>query len=296
MSKTQEIAGQLGVKILKRLNGSAVLDIDQNDLPEGVYLVEDAEGEKSILKTGGFNKNEIDDNWRLAEIGVATRTITEAVPGEYILYEYVDAPVLATLDFWSEEKMDKVFALHHRIETELNKEPVTEEEIDTLISWVSERPYKVWLDETTDNPWGEEEVAEFRKIIDDHRELWSTPSNAERASYDTHAENYLWNHGELVVMDADITTIPKHYTDMRYLAWVILKMPPEEVSIEWIQSWVERLGKDRARLFTFFISMLGIMWDMKGNKQFKGERKHVNKVEVVKETIYWLVDQLKINN
>lgn len=99
MCKTHKLAKELEVTILKQLKGAEVLPVpDHGELEDGSYLVE-RDGEKFVLKTGGFDEHEVDDNWDLAEMGFRTRMVFETVPEEYILYEYIDEPVLANKEF-----------------------------------------------------------------------------------------------------------------------------------------------------------------------------------------------------
>lgn len=287
MCKTHEIAKELEVKILKQLKGAAVLDLPESGpLEAGVYLVEQ-EGEKMVLKTGGFNPNEADDNWTLSDAGVRVQMISEWKPDEYILYEYIDAPLLANQEFWREGSMKKVFDLHAQIEEALADRPLGEEDAAAGKRWIEEKVLGEWLPKITDNPYSSQEVARIRQVLEATREEWEPVW----AYSDNNAEHYVDMGSELAVLDARIDLRPKHYMDMRYLAWVILRMPPDELNLEWVQGWVQRLGAERKRLITFLISLVGIMWDIYGNEKHGGRNKE--KTEVIKEITEWVLGELE---
>jgi len=290
MCKTHQIAKQLDVTLLKRLDGAKVLPVPEHEpLEPGSYLVE-KDGEKFVLKTGNFNDHEVDHNWELADAGTPVRNITESVPGEYILYEYVDAPLMAASEYWSDAEMQKVFNLQHEIEAKLNRVLFTDKDVKQAINWLNDRPLGLWLKETTNNPWRHEEVAKIREAIRPYMTEWSIAEGLERVYRDNNGEHYVDSPTGLVVLDVDIATRPKHYMDMRYLAWVILTMPMEFLSTEWVMEWLTKLRADQAHYITFLLSLVGIMWDIYANPGYAGQ--HEDKGEIVKELVTWLIDRV----
>ncbi len=287
MCKTHKFADQLEVKLLKQLKGAAVLDIPQSGpLEDGSYLVEDGAGQKMVLKTGNFNPHETDDNWELSDMGVRVRMISESQPDEYILYEYLDAPLLASQQFWQPEQMQRVFDLHRQIAAGLAHRPQSAEEAANAKKWVEERVLGEWLVKITDNPYTPEEAEQIRQVLESAQAEWEPVW----AYTDNNAEHYVDMGTELAVVDARIDMRPPHYMDMRYLAWVILQMPSEELSLEWVQGWVAKLGAERQRLVTFLISLVGIMWDIYGNEKHGGRNKE--KTEMIREITKWVLERL----
>ena len=287
MCKTHKIAKELDVNILKQLRGAEVLDVPEHgELEDAVYLVE-KEGEKFVLKTGNFNPNEIDDNWELAEKGIQVQRITESQPGEYILYEYIDAPLLAQKDFWSDANMQRVFGLHKRIEEELRDRPITQEQRTEALTWIDSKVLGEWLKAITGSVYSSEQEDEIRQVFEAHKQSWEPVW----VYSDNNAEHYVDLGDELAVLDARIDLRPEYYMDMRYLTWVILRMPIDLLDLEWVRGWVEKLGGEKKRLMTFLVSLIGILWDIHANEKHKGH--NIEKTEKITEIVDWVVDELQ---
>lgn len=289
MCRTHKIARQLDVQILKHLKGSEQLDVPDSSLEDGSYLVE-KEGEKFVLKTGNFTENEVDDNWALADMGIPVRQITEAERDNYILYEYVDAPVLSSQQFWDDNNMKKVFDLHGRIAEALAGKLIPED-MEEVRQWIYDKPVQTWLRPLEGNVYTTDQVTHLENLIGKWVDKVTVSEDGLQRIYkDTNGDHYINSEAGLVVVDADIQVRPKYYMDMRYLAWVILKMPSQDLSLDWVKDWVITLGKNPRRLLTFLLSLIGILWDIHSNEKHKGE--HIEKTDKIKEIVDWVVKEL----
>lgn len=286
MCKTHKIADKLGVKILKRLRGAEVVDVPEHgELEDGVYLVE-KDGEKFVLKTGNFNSQEVNDNWSLSEIGVRTQRVTESMSGEYILYEYLEAPLLSTKEFWADSNMTRVFELHRKIAEGLQNRPMTEEQVKEAAEWIEQRPLGEWL---RGSGCSTEEQAKLRGVAEQHVS-WKTKAGLAWVYRDNNADHYVDMGDELAVLDADIMVKPKHYMDMRYLAWTILWMPENKLTLDWVKGWVDRLGNKKERLVTFLGSLIGILWDIYSNGTYA--KSQMGRVDKIREIVELVVNEL----
>lgn len=290
MCKTHKIAKELEVEILKHLKGAEVLDVpDEGELTEGSYLVE-RDGEKFVLKTGGFDEHEVDDNWDLADMGLRNRMVYETVPNEYILYEYIDSPVLATKEFWTEENLQKVWEFHHKLAEGLREREITDSDVEEGVKWVEEKPMGKWLEEIADKVYPPEKIQEIRSTLNKYREQWSSKDGLAWMYKDNNADRYIDTGTEIVMVHRGRHLRPKQYMDMRYLAWVILKMPYELLTLAWVKDKVHGLGNEPARYLTFLMSLIGILWDMHGSRDQEGEFR--DKTEKVKEIVEWVMGEL----
>jgi hypothetical protein len=134
-----------------------------------------------------------------------------------------------------------------------------------------------------------EEAQRLVEIIE-KQSGWRTKEGLAWVYRDNNADHYVDLGEDLAVVDADISIRPKYYMDMRYLAWVILKMPYEMLSLDWVKKKVEEIGGGEARLTTFLISLIGILWDIHDNVKHKGE--FADKTDKIKEIVSWVTNEL----
>lgn len=289
MCKTHRIAKELDARLLKQLRGGQQLDVpDHGELEDASYLVE-KEGEKFVLKTGKFNPNEVDDNWALADMGIMVRQVTESVPDEYILYEYIDSPILSSGAFWTDENLLRVWKLHSEIAKGIKDREISDEDLAKGVEWVEKKPLEAWIKGITGPVYTEDEARGVREVVENHP-TWRSKEGMRWVYRDNNADHYADIGEELAVVDADISIRPKHYMDMRYLAWVILKMPDELLTLDWVKKRVGDLGREPERYTTFLMSLIGILWDMHSNERHKGE--FVDKTDKIKEIVDWVVKEL----
>lgn len=292
MSKINEITEKLGIKILKRLRGAEVLSVDDSqNINEGnVFLVE-KDGQKMVLKTGNFNKNEVADNQRLAGLGVRTHKILDSKPDQYILYEYLDAPLLAQKDFWSDENIKRVIVLHQQVRDGLANQQPTDADIKEAKEWLVERINTKWLPVLVPSVLSEELADRIKKFYQEHEDIWTKFALIYR---DNNAEHYVDLDDQLAVLDIDLTFRPKEYMNMRYLSWVLLKAPKEQIGdpVVWAQKWAEYLNIGPEHYATWLLSLVGTLWDIHGNEKTKGE--HTDKTEDVKKVLGWVMTKLNL--
>ena len=288
---TKLIAEQLGAKILKRLRGAEVLDVDlSKSLEPGVYLAE-KDGQKFNLKTGNFNPHEIVDNKKLASLGIRTHIVIDSKEGEYILYEYLDAPLLAQKDFWSDENIKRVVELQQRIRDGLANQQPVEADVKEAKEWLWERINTKWLPALVPNVLSEEVAERIKKFYQEHEDIWA---KLTLVYHDNNADHYVDLGDELAVLDADLAFRPQEYMNMRYLAWVLLKAPKEQVGdpVIWAQKWAEYLNAGPEHYATWLLSIIGTLWDVHGNERSKGQ--YLDKTEYVKKILEWVMGKLGI--
>lgn len=288
---TKLIAEQLGAKILKRLRGAEILDASNtDDLQGNVFLVE-KDGQKMVLKTSNFNKNEIADNQKLVSLGIRTHKVLDSKPDEYILYEYLNAPLLAQKDFWSDENIKRVVELQQRIRDGLANQQPTEADVKEAKEWLWERINTKWLPALVPNVLSEDIAERIKKFYQNNENIWGQLACVYR---DNNAEHYVDLSDQLAVLDVDLTFRPKEYMNMRYLSWVLLKAPKEQIGdpVVWAQKWAEYLNIGPEHYATWLLSLVGTLWDIHGNEKTKGE--HTDKTENVKKVLEWVMTKLNL--
>ncbi|MFA5967258.1 MAG: hypothetical protein WC805_01950 [Patescibacteria group bacterium] len=289
--ETTLIAEQLGVKILKRLRGAEVLDaIDAEDLKGNVFLVE-KDGQKMVLKTGNFNKNEVADNQKLSSLGIRTHKVLDSKSGEYILYEYLDAPLLAQKDYWSDENLERVIALHQQIRDGLASQQPTDADIKEAEDRLWERINTKWLPILVPNVLTADIAERIKKFYQERKDIWGKIALIYR---DNNAEHYVDLSDQLAVLDVDLIFGPKEYMNMRYLCWVLFKSPQEHIGdpAVWAQKWTEYLKATPEHYATWLLSLIGILWDIYGNENSKGQQ--IEKTENIKKLLAFVMDKLGI--
>lgn len=288
---TKLIEEQLGVKILKQLRGAEVLDMAADQVAAaGVYLVERG-GQKMILKTGNFNQNEVLDNQKLSDLGIRTRKILDSKPDEYILYEYLNTPLLAQKDYWSDENMKRVFLLHDKIKSVLSDQVPSTGARQEASQWVKDRINSKWLPLLAPQIISEEVADRIRKFYQEREDVWG---HLACIYHDNNAEHYVDLDNELAVLDADLTFRPKEYMNMRYLCWVLFKAPPEHIGdpVAWAEKWADYLNATPEHYATWLISLIGDLWDIWGNEKTKGQQ--IEKTEDIKKVLNWVITKLNL--
>jgi len=300
MSKTQQIAEKLGLKVLNRLQWRKVMlpsqvfkngevaDLPEGELEDGVYLVE-KDGQKFVLKTGKFNEREVEDNQKLGELGVPVRKVISHQPGEYILYEYLDAPTLAQKDFWTDENIKRVLTLQTEMEEKLAVIQLTPEQVQTGKDWIGERITKEWLNPCVPKALTEEQAQGIRDLYTQNEELFSDIVPVFR---DNNADHYVDSGDKLAVIDVDISAKPRYYMNMRYLSWVFLNAPKEQIGdpVAWAQKWAEYLNAEPKHFATWLVSLVGILWDIYGNEGSPWQKS--DKTEDIKQVLNWVIGKL----
>jgi hypothetical protein len=157
------------------------------------------------------------------------------------------------------------------------------------VEWIEKKPLEAWVNGIADKIYTKDQAAKLVQLVEAHPS-WQTKEGLEWIYKDNNADHYLDTGDSLVVVDAEIALRPKHYMDMRYLAWTILKMPDEVLNLDWVKKKVEEIGGGEARLTTFLLSLIGILWDIHDNEKHKGE--FAEKTDKIKEIVGWVVKEL----
>lgn len=288
MSKTQQIAEELGLELVARLHGGEELSIG-GEPEDGVYLVK-KNGQKMVLKTGNFNPQEIKDNQLLEDKFIRVRKIISAEPRNYILYEFINAPLLARKDFWTDENIQRVIALQNEIREALSDQVPSTGANRDAVSWLRARVDEKWLPSLVPSVLSQETSDTILDIV---KKRVNSGIQLNCIYRDNNADHYLDLGDELAVVDVDLAFRPKEYMNMRYLSWVLLKMPPEAwggSALNWAKRWADYLGATSEHYFTWLISLIGILWDIHASEEHKGE--HLDKSEDIKQVLDWVITEL----
>jgi len=287
MSKTQQIAEELGLKLISRLHGGEQLPIS-GELQDGVYLVE-KDGQKLVLKTGNFNEHEVEDTRKLKKLGIRAPEIIDSKDGAYVLYEYLGKP-LATEDFWTDANIKRVLELQNKIRNVLLDQVPNPVSNQNATTWLQSRIEKEWLPPLVPEILSQETATEITRICNE--KLISPGAQLTCIYRDNNADHYIDLGNELGIVDADISGRPREYMNMRYLSWVLLTMPMEQLGdpIAWAEKWAGYLNADEAHFATWLLSLVGILWDIHANEKHKGE--HIEKTEAIKKILNWVIEKL----
>lgn len=304
MCKTHQIAEELGVEVKQQMRGSERIDIftgmlhqvavgrDASKCPElkdGTYLVE-KDGQRFVLKTGKINPQEIKDNQLLEDRFIRVRKVVKAEPGSYILYEFIDAQPLSAKDFWTDENIQRVIDLQNEIREVLSDQVPSTGANRDAVAWLRAKVDTEWLPLLVPSIISQETADTILNIVKKYVDNGFQLSCIYR---DNNADHYLDLGDELAVVDVDLVFRPKEYMNMRYLSWVLLKMPPEAWSgsaLDWARKWANHLGATSEHYFTWLISLIGILWDIHGNEKTKEE--NIERTEDIKQILDWVISKL----
>jgi hypothetical protein len=295
MCRTHKIADQLEVKLLNLVQGASVLPLPEGPLEDRTYLV-DKDGTKMILKTGHFADNEIENLKWFKGLGIEVPKILQAEEGEYILEEYFDAPMFTKVDYWSDENMKRIFAFNNMVREKLSVRPAGAQDKENFLKWVSGKVAidGGWLAPCVPVAISEEKAREIRQAFSDHQSLYE---DVVLVYFDNNADHYIDLGEEVGVIDIDLSYRVRPYMNMRYLAWVLLNAPREEIGDvgAWLTKWTVFDNAGPPHYATLLVSLVGIMWDIYGNL---GSRWSDSKEKTgdINQAIDWTLNQLKESN
>ncbi|OGB85347.1 hypothetical protein A2994_01805 [candidate division Kazan bacterium RIFCSPLOWO2_01_FULL_48_13] len=303
LSPLDQLCDELGVRPSARFTGGEKIDLNHNPVGEfsagdgikpkfNMFLVEDSHRTKFNLKIGNFNDREAEQTNHLRQLATDNKLfrvpqVKREEPGRYILFEHLKGMPVSREKFWKQpDLMEKVFETLSSIDGLLNQAPLEKDEADNGREWVAQKlsnnDEKGWIkpiladaELTRSDLINENFIDQVQTYTQRHQ---SELNDMVRIWRDPNGDHLIVPYDSLEhrmgVVDIDITTRPRHYVPMRFLAWTLLKIDDEKLSLE---TWVNQIragygltGADKEP--TFVLSLTGILYDLA-----TGERDNKNK-------------------
>lgn len=296
-----QIFDELGFVPVSYFSGSNKYPIEADQPIKGhVFSGSLPDGTRAVVKTGHFNGDSVEKEViytkALGEILAGSQYWVVRPPlksgADHIVYPLVQGTPLSKDFFWDVGSMSQITQQLRGMEAMMNTTSISVYDESSGRQWWRERmgmPQQnhiqgKWMAPVVkQNLLNRDAAMEIIQYLDRHATALDDIARIYRDPNGDHF--FLLGNGRTEIVDVDISYRPRHYMEMRYLAWALLNTPKADLNVhKWVGNIreVAKLGADTEP--TFVVSLIGTLWDISreiANLEPESERYHQLRMKAI---------------